>query len=586
MTLAAISRRSLLTLLVLAALLVWFAYAGFSSLPSVQDQRNQHLIDAVRSRDASAAARLIAQGANPNIRDNYRRPSLTSGVSLLAIAATQDDLPTLTVLTAHGADVNALSDAVDWNGPQYAVRGESMLNDWRPTPLIEAIRHDNLAAARLLLDRGASVNGVNQGGATPLMMAARYSRPAVAQFLLQRGANVNAASPQGWTALMTAASVGRADMVRLLISARANVSAQDRHGDTPLSEAREWKQAETAALLKAHGAKLAPPPTPVAPPLPPPPPVVHLPKVPTGPLPALPDREGGAAFARPVPGMQGGKAGSLMPVAQEAWLWASPTTLLFGQYPYRILRLDINTGRETFLPGLSAVMQREQFDSSAPTAVSPDQKWLLGKGQQGWLAVSLDGSETRRWAVSSTEHAIQAGWLPDGHRWVEDYYGTNTISARIHSLDTPAVEESPILETLPSFVNNLPLSVYPTVMNIGIADSMHPGPPIPGVSRFEIMPYHHGWTIRCSELPITLPHAGEALDGCIQAPHDSRLAWVTRSPQAIRFYVSRSDGRQMRLIFQTSPSWPITTRTPQWTPDGKRLIFWCGDVLYTVPVPA
>jgi ankyrin repeat protein len=225
-TFASISWRSLITLIVLILMLIWFAVATFPFLPSAQEQRDQHLIDSVRSRDAAAAGRLIAEGANPNIHDYYHRPVFRPGVSLLAIAAAQDDLPTLIVLLEHGADVNAKSDPVAWEASR---RGTRLLRDntaiddsevylGRTTPLMEAIHYDNLAAVRLLLKQGASVNVTNEGGATPLMLAAHDGRPTAAQLLIAAGASVNGQDHQGDTPLTEAIRSGNPRIVQMLLA--------------------------------------------------------------------------------------------------------------------------------------------------------------------------------------------------------------------------------------------------------------------------------------------------------------------------------------------------------------------------------
>jgi ankyrin repeat protein len=75
--------------------------------------------------------------------------------------------------------------------------------------LIEAVTYSRLAAAQLLIDRGADVNLAKSGDTTPLMIAAETSpyikNPAVLiKLLLDHGANKAAVDSQGRTALQIA----------------------------------------------------------------------------------------------------------------------------------------------------------------------------------------------------------------------------------------------------------------------------------------------------------------------------------------------------------------------------------------------
>jgi ankyrin repeat protein len=88
-------------------------------------------------------------------------------VSELAKAARRGDLVAIGRLIDSGADLNAGSGVNDW------------------PPVMHAIHKRQLAALRLLIDRGASIDG--DTGRRCLEMARRDGPPEIARFLEERG---------------------------------------------------------------------------------------------------------------------------------------------------------------------------------------------------------------------------------------------------------------------------------------------------------------------------------------------------------------------------------------------------------------
>jgi ankyrin repeat protein len=76
----------------------------------------------------------------------------------------------------------------------------------------------------------------------------------VAKLLLERGADINAIDNQGRTALMWAAWNGRPEVVKLLLANKANVGIKDREGQTATSLAREYQQDDIVKMLQKAGA--------------------------------------------------------------------------------------------------------------------------------------------------------------------------------------------------------------------------------------------------------------------------------------------------------------------------------------------
>ncbi len=98
-------------------------------------------------------------------------------------------------MSTHGrARAIVASFAVSWVVSLPAYAGLS--------PLLDAVRRNDVASVERLLDAGADLHSVDETGTTMLMYAALYAGPEVIQALIRRGADVNAANRAGSTALM------------------------------------------------------------------------------------------------------------------------------------------------------------------------------------------------------------------------------------------------------------------------------------------------------------------------------------------------------------------------------------------------
>ncbi|MBL8232140.1 MAG: ankyrin repeat domain-containing protein [Bryobacterales bacterium] len=112
---------------------------------------------------------------------------------------------------------------------------------------------------KLLLERGAAVNGKTIEGRTPLHVAAQQpSLEEPLKLLLAAGADPNAADIAGITPLHLAATVGSARLAALLIDAGAKVNVISANGSTPLIMAAVSGSSETVKLLLAKGADAKP----------------------------------------------------------------------------------------------------------------------------------------------------------------------------------------------------------------------------------------------------------------------------------------------------------------------------------------
>ena len=180
-----------------------FVYAlAVSAVFSAHAGSYEDFFIAIKNDNASNLAGLLERGFDVNTRDPKGQPGLT-------MALQQGSSKTVkTLIDRPGIDINALNSA-----------GES--------PLMMAALKGDMAAALLLLDRGAKVN---QPGWSALHYAATGPEPKLVQWLLDRGADLNAASPNDTTPLMMAAQYGTENSVDLLLARGADVNRKNQVG--------------------------------------------------------------------------------------------------------------------------------------------------------------------------------------------------------------------------------------------------------------------------------------------------------------------------------------------------------------------
>ncbi len=120
--------------------------------------------------------------------------------------------------------------------------------------LIQAVKSQDDAAARLLLGHHADVNARQGDGATALHWAAYHDDVAMAGALIRAGARVDAANDLGATPLHLACTNRSAAMVNRLLAAKANPNARLLDGETVLMTCARTGSAEAVKALLVHGA--------------------------------------------------------------------------------------------------------------------------------------------------------------------------------------------------------------------------------------------------------------------------------------------------------------------------------------------
>ena len=99
----------------------------------------------------------------------------------------------------------------------------------------------------------SDVNLTDDAERTPLHLAATHCHVDAAKVLLDKGAKIDGKATGGTTPLDLAAQAGCVDMVKLLLAKGAKVNARDDQGRTPLDRALQWHRDEVVQLLRAHG---------------------------------------------------------------------------------------------------------------------------------------------------------------------------------------------------------------------------------------------------------------------------------------------------------------------------------------------
>jgi ankyrin repeat protein len=153
------------------------------------------------------------------------------------------------------------------------------------TPLVYAVRANDLDSVKALLAAGADINQTTLYGWSPLLVATQNRYYNLGAYLLDHGANVNLANKGGWTPLYLATDnrniesgdypvrkpdMDHLDYIKLLLDHRADVNARmkdstetrtvftnqwlDENGATAFLRASQSGDLELMKLLLAHGA--------------------------------------------------------------------------------------------------------------------------------------------------------------------------------------------------------------------------------------------------------------------------------------------------------------------------------------------
>ncbi|KFV50632.1 M-phase phosphoprotein 8, partial [Tyto alba] len=143
----------------------------------------------------------------------------------------------------------ALSSNEEYNLDQEDSSGMTLVM------LAAAGGHDDLL--RVLIRKGAKVNGRQKNGTTALIHAAEKNFLTTVAILLEAGAYVNMQQSSGETALMKACKRGNSDIVRLMIESGADCNILSKHQNSALHFAKQCNNILVYEQLKSHLERLS-----------------------------------------------------------------------------------------------------------------------------------------------------------------------------------------------------------------------------------------------------------------------------------------------------------------------------------------
>jgi len=301
--------------------------------------------------------------------------------------------------------------------------------------------------------------------------------------------------------------------------------------------------------------------------------------------------------------------GTIGTVPTRHILWLSPRELLLvHDNPPRFAALNLDTGGETDLPGLSKKWaDQEQFDPDM-LALSPDGQWLLGFGGTSdhptWLATQVRGNGSQEWdrnaqpdpafkVATHGEGKPLIAWR-DNSRWVEIPVCPAARSVvRLRTLGQADVQELPLDRTRYSFVLGYPFVLFTfTQPDRGLIRGVVGG--TGNNSHFvslvaAVIPGSDSWHMENGgEIRLEQAKFPGWFERCVSSPDGRRLAWINLfSNSEVRdILLSDADGKNFRIVHEfINPvqEWKARRaeapwlRSLEWTPQGDGLVFWRGE---------
>ena len=233
------------------------AAASLQASGITPDMYTQALCDATDNQNNALIGRLIAAGADVNVRGRDGWTPLTNcclyenieGIRLLLAAPGIDvnfpnadgDTPLQIATTKRNNDIISML--------RQAGAGATTSSTASPRP-----SQDMNAAQAELRSRGISPDGYNQA----ICDATDNKNNELLRLLIDAGADVNATGTDGWTPLTNSCLYENVEGVRILLAAPGiNVNKPNNEGETPLQIAANKTNTEIMRLLHAAGAAAA-----------------------------------------------------------------------------------------------------------------------------------------------------------------------------------------------------------------------------------------------------------------------------------------------------------------------------------------
>lgn len=225
---------------VVAVMAVCFASASVPATAQSPPNRTEiraykSLFSSVIRGELTETQRLLASGADPNMRDDHGRTPL-----IVAAHRSVDDIAR--ALVKGGADVNAK------DSQQYDI-------------LTIAAVNDDIEFLRLALELGANPKAITSPyDGTALIAAAHLGHYRVVADLIRAGAPLNHVNNIAMTALIESIVLGNGGVnhiatLQLLLDAGANPNIPDRSGASPLQLAQSRGYLAMVDLIRKAGGK-------------------------------------------------------------------------------------------------------------------------------------------------------------------------------------------------------------------------------------------------------------------------------------------------------------------------------------------
>lgn len=204
------------TAYVYSGMVAWFGKWSYDSAQKSwrPTGMNRPILQGISFSILAAALAVLAVGCSGRCVENPRAP--------LIKPVLDNDVECVRSLIQRGVDVDQRAGGTG------------------TTALKSAAAYDRTEITQILLEHGADPNRGSSRGLTPLHSASYWGNVAAVKLLLGAGATVDPIDPgTGFTPLMDAALKGHREIVQLLLAAGADPARRDIGGQTAADKARQ-----------------------------------------------------------------------------------------------------------------------------------------------------------------------------------------------------------------------------------------------------------------------------------------------------------------------------------------------------------
>jgi ankyrin len=219
------------------------------------------LLIAVRAGQLEIAVTLLEHGADVHARSQDGKSAIAFAVDagdLAMVKALLEGGARIDQIDAEGTDLRTYAEAQNQPGTVEFV--DSFVRQQAAGfNLFQAVTEDDPPRALTLLreDPGCVDARTRHERWTPLMQAVRDDNVPMARLLMEYKAQVNLTNSRGMTALMYASRNGNLELVRMLVNAGADVRIRSRDGNTACEFALDKGHARVVMLLQEVEAQLS-----------------------------------------------------------------------------------------------------------------------------------------------------------------------------------------------------------------------------------------------------------------------------------------------------------------------------------------